>query len=133
MKSICLVLIAVAVLSLPAVAGNPVLGKAVIPFTFTVNGQTLQPGTYELICIGQGLYRIQNVHTDTGTMINTNSSISQSEGMTLIFRAYGDAHFLGEIRDTALQFSATFPISKAERRVKEENTEITLVALALKH
>jgi hypothetical protein len=131
MKKICLALIMVTLFSICAAAGSPILGKAEIPFEFTVNGQTLHPGMYEVRYIGQGLYRMHNVKDDTGVMINSQSTISQSAGLTLVFRAYGEEHFLAELRDTALQFSAPFSKSQAERLAEKRNKEKTFVALAL--
>ena len=68
MKVFSLGIVFVMLLSISAIAGNPVLGKADIPFAFTVNGQALEAGVYEVRTIGQGLYRIQSVQNDTGVM-----------------------------------------------------------------
>lgn len=131
MKALSVGIMLVMLLSISAIAQTPVLGKVNVPFAFTVNGQPLGSGVYEVRNIGHGQYQIRNVENNSGVMIVTHSTISRSEGIRLIFRAYGDEYFLGEISDAALRLSASFSKSRAESVAAERYKDRTMVALAL--
>jgi hypothetical protein len=131
MKGLTLALTLVMILSITAVAANPTLGKAHIPFAFSINGQMLEPGDYQVRSIGNGLFRIENTRNQTGVNFVTVSTITDSTALKLIFRQYDEDRFLGEITDPVLQFSASFSKCREERIAEKRSNGRNLLALTL--
>ena len=131
MKSFSIGVLFLILFSIAAVAANPVLGRVNIPFAFSASGQTFEPGVYLVRNLGHGQYQILNAESNAGAILLTQSSISASDELTLVFRQYEGEYFLAGMHDKGTNFSAAFTKSKAERIVEARYRNPIQVALAI--
>lgn len=82
---------ALAVLSVPAEAAEI---SAKIPFTFTVNGKTLPPGTYQVSTeVVRGALFVRGF-SDGAFVLATSMESNRDNDAKLIFHKYGDRYIL---------------------------------------
>jgi hypothetical protein len=121
-------IVVVSALTLTAAAQNQ-LGKANIPFSFSVHDQTYPAGTYEVRQIGHDLLRLQDVSNGSGVTLFAGSAIRESVSLKLVFRQYGEGRFLAAVQDDKLGFAATVPASQSERQIQKMRKNAVIVAL----
>lgn len=122
-------IVVVSALTLTAAAQTHQLGKANIPFSFSVHDQTYPAGTYEVRQIGQDLLRLQDVKSGTGVTLFGGSTIRESVSLKLVFRQYNEGRFLSAIQDNQLGYTAMVPPSQSEREIQKMRKHATIVAL----
>ena len=132
MKKISFAIACTVVLSLMtinAAAQTHDLGKANIPFGFSVHDQTYPAGTYEVSRISNDLLRLQDVKSGRGVTLFGRSAIRQSVNLKLMFRQYREDRFLSAIQDDTLGYSAIVPQSQSEREIQKQRKDAAIVAL----
>ena len=121
--------VVLSMLTINAAAQTHQLGKATIPFSFSVHDQTYPAGTYEVRQIGNDLLRLQEVKSGNGVTLFGGSAIRQSVNLKVMFRQYGEGRFLSAIQDDTLGYSAIVPKSQSEREAQRMRPHATTVAL----
>jgi hypothetical protein len=95
--------------------------KATIPFSFTVGGQTLPAGEYQVRQQANSPHLIAVTSADRKisaiTIRQAAYAKSTSGRSVLIFRRYGNQHFLARVFAEGLTVGSELPMSKAERRL----------------
>jgi hypothetical protein len=114
--------------------------QARIPFSFSVNGQTLPAGEYLIRSniAGEYVLALQNrdKHSTVMTLGNPNQT-AKPRANVLVFHRYGDQYFLSEIRTISSSMNYFFTPSKAEKWAKAhtevaKGPEAAPILLALK-
>jgi hypothetical protein len=86
---------ALAVLAAPAEAGDI---KARIPFSFSVNGKTLSPGTYDFsYVIPHGLIVVRGYTNNTAVVFANPAESPEATQPQLVFQQYGDQYVLRQV------------------------------------
>jgi hypothetical protein len=132
MKKISFAIACIAILTtFAASAAAQQLAKADIPFSFSVHDKTFPAGTYQVRYLEGSFVRLEDAKTSNGVTLLAPSAIRESSEMHLVFRQYGDRHFLAAMTDRALGYEANFPKSKAESELQKSRKNATVVALRL--
>jgi hypothetical protein len=121
--------VVLSMMTINAAAQTHQLGKANIPFSFSVHDQTYPAGTYEVRQISNDLLRLQEVKSGRGVTLFGGSPIRESVNLKLMFRQYAEGRFLSAIQDDKLGYSAIVPKSQSEREIQKKRTDATIVAL----
>jgi hypothetical protein len=87
-----------------------------VPFSFSVGHDQLPPGTYTLTQDPWGLVTLESLDRRVNVIVTTTTEPCSMSGDNLIFRRYGDHHFLGAVSTSVL--SAHFPVSKLEKSIQ---------------
>jgi len=98
---------------------------ATIPFEFNVGEQTLPAGDYEIAIANpssdQRVLRIRSTKGTQNVMLTTHMVSSESTNAAkLVFRGYGEHHFLAQAWTGVDQNGLETPKSKAEKRYSNE-------------
>ena len=128
-------LLAVACLSASVLgyAQSPV--RANIPFEFTIGQQVLPPGEYSISNVTDRVIELRNWEKHVTVLIPATATAYVNEKPhMLVFRVYGDQHFLHEVRGGLGEFSLDIRPSKLEKETQrlaavhanQQNTEIAL-------
>src|SRR5258706_5337632 len=111
--------VVLSVMTINAAAQTHQLGKANIPFSFSVHDRTYPAGTYEVRQLSNDLLRLQEVKSGKGVTLFGGSAIRESVNLKLMFRQYGEGRVLSAIRDDTLGYSAIVPKSQSERDLQK--------------
>lgn len=112
-----------------------ITAEVTIPFSFYVSNTELPAGTYHVSESYRHFVRIRNVETQDSALVSTlpnNKTVTDSG--TLVFRRYGEMHFLSEIRSPQRALNVHIPVSKTETDLKysltasQRNAETILIA-----
>jgi len=98
---------------------------AEIPFSFTVENDTLPAGTYRLVVVNpssdQKVVRISNVEGNRNLMVRMSTVIaSENADSRLVFRRYGDHHFLAQAWAGGDSYGLETRKSKSERSIGKD-------------
>ncbi len=93
--------------------------NADVPFAFSLQGQSMPAGNYEVISLGNQALEIWNLDAQRGTLVAKQMSLQSSNDQSpkLVFHKYGDQYFLTQIwysQDSGIGFAE----SKREKEVK---------------
>lgn len=96
-----------------------------IPFSFTVANETLPAGTYRVTVVNpssdQKVLRISSVEGNWNAMVRMMPKVaSENSDTRLVFRRYGDHHFLAQAWTTGDVYGFECQKSKAERSVAKD-------------
>jgi hypothetical protein len=129
-----------AVLGLLVVAGSAfaqsVKVRANIPFSFSLNKETLPAGQYEIHAVeasGNIALAISNREAKVGKMFLTNpvsSRVGTSEKCKLVFKRYGDHYFLSQIWVAGNDTGRELPTSAHEAELALDYTPAKVIVMA---
>ena len=96
-----------------------------IPFSFTVANETLPAGTYKVTVINpssdQKVIRISSVEGNRSAMVRMMPIVgSEGSGSRLVFRRYGDHHFLAQAWTSGDVYGMESRKSKTERSIGKD-------------
>jgi hypothetical protein len=129
--SIVAAVVVLSSLTLTAAAQGRILAQANIPFSFAAHGQTFDAGAYEICQMGAQVVRLQDVKTRRGVTLLSPQNVGVSTPTKIVFRRYGDRHFLAAVVTTSYQISV--PKSRPELEVASARMKTTMVALQSTH
>jgi hypothetical protein len=111
-------LLAVASLSTAARALSPSSAlQAEVPFNFTVGYKQLPSGNYIIKCNSGGVITVESIDHQRRVVVTSITKPESTRGDKLVFRKYGDRHFLGKVSSSV--FSVDFPPSKLETNARD--------------
>lgn len=124
-KQVSILVAALALFFVAAVCTNAQssrsMGRANIPFDFSINNHTLPAGEYmvERIYDGNGL-RIRSVSgTDSITLLTNSVQVSPRQGAgKMVFHRYGDQYFLYRVWSSGERLGNEARASRAERGLR---------------
>jgi hypothetical protein len=98
---------------------------ATIPFAFNVGDETLPAGEYEVAIVNpssdQRVLRIRSTKGTESVMLQTHLVTSKSTSKAkLVFRGYGDSHFLAQAWTGVDQNGLESSRSKAEKQYRDQ-------------
>jgi len=112
-----------------------------IPFSFTVENETLPAGTYRLMVVNpssdQKVVKISGVEGNRSLMVRMSTVIaSENPDSRLVFRRYGDHHFLAQAWTGGDSYGLETRKSKSERSIEKDlaanGHQVETESLALK-
>jgi hypothetical protein len=130
-----LALVAAALLVATPSHAQQITVEVTVPFNFYVSNTELPAGTYQVSENPRHFILIKNIETQVSALVSTlpNNKKTLDSG-TLVFRRYGEMHFLAEIRSPQRALNVHIPVSKTETDVKygltasQRNPETILIA-----
>jgi hypothetical protein len=131
MSSILSLVVALAV---TAVSANPTNTlKANIPFDFSVGGRTLPAGVYTVTPMSMpNTLRIRRDDNREGVLIQTEGSQTRrdEDRTKLVFRRYGDQHFLAQVWTAEDGTMCELRKSRAERELMKSRAKFLAKSVA---
>jgi hypothetical protein len=107
--------------------------RVYVPFEFRVGDTVLPPGTYEVWSTGNGGAISISDRTGHSAVILTNGtknrSVNPAESQ-LVFNAYGNRYFLGEVRWSGYSTARLLPKSKVEMEMAKNGAAPSTLSLA---
>jgi hypothetical protein len=91
--------------------------RAEIPFNFTVGYEQLPSGSYIIKCNSTGEITVESIDHQRRVVVTSITKPESTRGDKLVFRKYGDRHFLGKVSSSV--FSVDFPPSKLETNARD--------------
>jgi len=112
--------------SLPDSGSSSLSGvlRVYVPFTFTVNGKTMNPGEYYISRDGEQFVSIKDGSGKNATFVLTHNIVTADDKATtpkLIFHRYGDNYFLAQAWLSHSYAGRELSMSNAERKIAREN------------
>ncbi len=115
----------VAAIAASALAQDRPLVRAKIPFKFAVGSKTMPSGNYTVTRPSSSsqlvLIRADNGSAASYTLTRGKEGRSESGQTKLVFRRYGDQHFLAQMWTKGERAGIAFPVSSAEKRLSNGN------------
>jgi hypothetical protein len=129
----------VGVLSLLLAAGSAfaqtIRVQANIPFSFSVNKETLPPGLYEIQSVGSSdgktlMIRDGNLHVKALALANGIQSLESSKQTKLIFNRRGSRYFLSQVWVEGNDSGHELPVSPREAEMAKDYAAEPVMILA---
>jgi hypothetical protein len=98
--------------------------RADVPFNFTAGGTQFPAGTYTIIHDSPQMIRVKGADQQARFVVSSIAAFSEELGDNkLVFHKYGDRYFLREVVNSNSNFDVRLPVSKLEKRVKNEKAD----------
>jgi len=124
--ALCTALLAVASASMSTAQTSPGDMTVDVPFSFVVSRQTMPAGHYIVQTFDDAHVRIFSPGT-TGLYVGTHAAVrSASDGSKLVFHRYGDTYFLAAVWVAGNTTGRELSLSRAERELARNQTEVEL-------